>query len=192
MPGLRQSVSSVAAMKGVTSSDLSFDQHVLFSPFSTLPRLITYLHHLFHCIRLCDHTYPATMNPATSAYIDPNTLTTAQGTNLQGAPELTVKPTSSSTSGYSNSAATGGTSSSTGHSGSSATPTATGVRQRVNKAGAQLDAASDHPAVKNAKGVVGNQIQQLRELLGRSVLVRNIEARTKVDRVILAGGALFA
>ena len=132
------------------------------------------------------------MNPTTSAYIDPNSLTTAPGTNLEGAPELTVQPTSSSTSGYSTSASTGGIPSSTGQSGSSATPTATGVRQRVNKAGAQLDAATDHPAVKNAKGVVGNQIEQLRELLGRSVVVRNIEARTKVDRVILAVCGLFA
>ncbi len=124
------------------------------------------------------------MDPTTSAHIDPSTLRTSAA-GPDGTPELSVRPAASAQ--YSTGQSTHSTASST----SSSTPAATGLRQRVNKIGDQLDHASDRPAVKNAKGAAQNQIAQLRQMLGQSSLVRDFEARTGVDRVLLVvGGAL--
>ncbi|KAL7424391.1 hypothetical protein Q5752_000073 [Cryptotrichosporon argae] len=74
--------------------------------------------------------------------------------------------------------------------------TATAVRQRVHVLGSKATDVADrtrhHPAVQNAAKVVEGQVQQLREVLGRSKTVRELEARTNVDRVYLVvGGALL-
>jgi hypothetical protein len=75
---------------------------------------------------------------------------------------------------------------------SSAAPAATGLRQRVNTLGHSLDKAQDHPAVQNVKGTAQKQVGQLREYLGRSETVRNLEKRLNVDRVVLVAGGVFA
>lgn len=143
------------------------------------------------------------MDPTTGAHIDPSTLTTAPS-GADNMPGLTVRPTGAqaasgqTTSGQMSSAQTGSTQSpavqhsSSAQSTSSSTPTATGLRQRVNKIGGQLENASDHPAVKNAKGAAVNQIDQLRGMLGQLGFVRDLEARTGVDRVVLVVGAALA
>lgn len=78
----------------------------------------------------------------------------------------------------------------------SSTPTVTGLRQRVNSIGSQAkdaaNQAADHPAVKNAKGTAIKQVDQLREVLGRSPLIVHAEQRTGVDRVALAAGGIAA
>jgi hypothetical protein len=71
-------------------------------------------------------------------------------------------------------------------------PTATGVRQRVNNIGSQLEHATEHPAVKNAKDVAGKQVNQFREFLGNFPAVKELEKRFNVDRVVLVVGGLFA
>ena len=71
-------------------------------------------------------------------------------------------------------------------------PTATGVRQRVNNIGSQLENATEHPAVKNAKDVAGKQVNQFREFLGNFPAVKELEKRFNVDRVVLVVGGLFA
>ncbi|WVF70074.1 hypothetical protein IAT40_004861 [Kwoniella sp. CBS 6097] len=73
-----------------------------------------------------------------------------------------------------------------------ASEAATGIRQRVRKLSVQLEGAGDHPAVKNAKGAANNQIAQIREQLGRSQTVRDLEKRTGVDRVVLVFGGIAA
>ncbi|WVQ97811.1 hypothetical protein IAU59_004926 [Kwoniella sp. CBS 9459] len=73
-----------------------------------------------------------------------------------------------------------------------ASEAATGIRQRVRKLSVQLEGAGDHPAVKNAKGAANNQIAQIREQLGRSQTVRDLEKRTGVDRVALVFGGVAA
>lgn len=75
---------------------------------------------------------------------------------------------------------------------SSTSPTATGVRQRVNNIGSQLEHAGEHPAVKNAKDVAGKQVNQFREFLGNFPAVKELEKRFNVDRVVLVVGGLFA
>jgi len=77
-------------------------------------------------------------------------------------------------------------------SGSASSPTATGVRQRVNNIGSQLEHATEHPAVKNAKDVAGKQVNQFREFLGNFPAVKELEKRFGVDRVVLVVGGLFA
>jgi hypothetical protein len=69
-------------------------------------------------------------------------------------------------------------------------PTATGVRQRVNNIGSQLEHATEHPAVKNAKDVAGKQVNQFREFLGNFPAVKELEKRFNVDRVVLVVGGL--
>ncbi|WVR04442.1 hypothetical protein IAU60_001445 [Kwoniella sp. DSM 27419] len=69
---------------------------------------------------------------------------------------------------------------------------ATGLRQRVSKLGDELNHASDHPAVKNAKGAANSQLAQLRQQLGRSQTVLDLEKRTGVDRVVLVFGGIAA
>ena len=131
------------------------------------------------------------MDPTTSAHIDPSMLTTT-ASGPDSMPGLTVQPDSSyasstgrTSSGQFTSTAQPSSSSST----STFDPQATGLRQRVNKMSAT---ASEHPAVKNAKGVAATQIDQLRQILGQSSLVRDFEARTGVDRVILVVGGVLA
>ncbi|WVQ68982.1 uncharacterized protein L199_007193 [Kwoniella botswanensis] len=68
---------------------------------------------------------------------------------------------------------------------------ATGIRQRVRKLSVDLNNAADHPAVKNVKGTANNYIAQLREQLGRSQTVRDLEKRTGVDRVVLVVGGIL-
>ncbi|WVW78738.1 hypothetical protein I302_100698 [Kwoniella bestiolae CBS 10118] len=68
---------------------------------------------------------------------------------------------------------------------------ATGIRQRVRKLSVDLNNAADHPAVKNVKGTANNYIAQLREQLGRSQTVRDLEKRTGVDRVALVVGGVL-
>lgn len=80
----------------------------------------------------------------------------------------------------------------TGTSASSDTPLATGLRQRVNNLGTQLEHAQDHPAVQNVKGTAQKQVGQFREFLGRSKTVRSLEQRFNVDRVVLVTGAVLA
>jgi len=123
-----------------------------------------------------------TMNPTTSAHIDPSTLQTFPS-GPESIPALSVRP---------NPSAQTQTTSSTSTSTSSSIPTATGLRQRFNKIGNDLDAATDHPAVQNAKGAAAKQIDQLRQALGRVGFVRDLEARTGVDRVVLVLGGAFA
>jgi len=124
------------------------------------------------------------MDTSTSAHIDPSTLTTSS-TGPDSIPSLTPRqaPQYQTTSGQYGS--------STPSTTTDPNPTATGIRQRVNKIGNQLDNASDHPAVKQARGQAAKQVDQLRQTLGQFGVVRDLEARTGVDRVILAvGGAL--
>jgi len=97
-------------------------------------------------------------------------------------------------------------------------PNATGVRQRVNNLSAEADHKvknassqigqsvnnasaqinqtvnnlSSQPAVKNAKGAAQKQVGQLREVLGRSQTVVDLEKRFNVDRVVLVGGGILA
>ncbi|OCF37580.1 hypothetical protein I317_05004 [Kwoniella heveanensis CBS 569] len=78
------------------------------------------------------------------------------------------------------------------HASNKASEAATGLRQRVRKLSVQLEGAGDHPAVKNAKGAANNQIAQIREQLGRSQTVRDLEKRTGVDRVVLVFGGIAA
>ena len=75
---------------------------------------------------------------------------------------------------------------------STKTPEATGVRQRISSLSAQVDAATDHPVVKNVKVSAQKQVGNLREILGRSPLIVEAERRTKVDRVILVIGGILA
>jgi hypothetical protein len=81
---------------------------------------------------------------------------------------------------------------STSSTNSASSPTATGVRQRVNNIGSQLEHATEHPAVKNAKDVAGKQVNQFREFLGNFPAVKELEKRFNVDRVVLVVGGLFA
>ena len=106
-------------------------------------------------------------------------------------PGLTAQPNYSNRStGQTSSAQFNPTAQSSATSSTSTSdPQATGLRQRVNKIS---EVASDHPAVKNAKGVAATQIDQLRQILGQSSLVRDFEARTGVDRVILVVGTALA
>lgn len=71
-------------------------------------------------------------------------------------------------------------------------PTATGLRQRVNSLGSQLDHATEHPAVQNAKGAAQKQVGQFREVLGRSQTIVDLEKKFNVDRVVLVFGGVFA
>jgi hypothetical protein len=102
-----------------------------------------------------------TMTEATSAHIDPNTLTTS---SVDGKPVLTTK------------------------SNNAAQPAVTGLRQRVNALNAQLDQATDHPAVKGIKENAEKQIDQLRDVLGKSDSIKDLEKRTGIDRVLLVVG----
>ena len=80
-----------------------------------------------------------------------------------------------------------------GHSTSTnTTPAATGVRQRINSLSDQLDAATEHPAVKNVKVTAQKQVGSLRERLGRSPQIVNLEKRTGFDRVVLVVGGILA
>ena len=78
------------------------------------------------------------------------------------------------------------------HSTSTDGPTATGLRQRVNSLSHQLDHAAEHPVVQNAKGTAQKQIAQLREQLGRSQTIRDLEKRFNIDRVYLVVGGVLA
>ncbi|WWD22053.1 hypothetical protein CI109_106541 [Kwoniella shandongensis] len=69
---------------------------------------------------------------------------------------------------------------------------ASGIRQRVRRLSVELDKAGQHPAVQNAKGVANKNVAHFREYLGRSQVVRDIEARTNVDRVVLVAGSVLA
>lgn len=75
------------------------------------------------------------------------------------------------------------------------TPTATGIRQRVNHLGsqtqAQLEQIQQHPAVQDVKASAQKQVGQFREVLGRNEVVREAEKRTGVDRVALVVGGVI-
>ncbi|WVQ84013.1 hypothetical protein IAT38_006158 [Cryptococcus sp. DSM 104549] len=71
-------------------------------------------------------------------------------------------------------------------------PAAAGIRQRVNRLSASLEDASGHPAVQNAKEVATRQTQTLRQRLGRSQTVLDLERRTGVDRVVLVVGGVIS
>ena len=142
----------------------------------------------------------------TNAGIDPATLH-LQATQRDGIPSLGVQSAQEIKAGSNNPFVEKNTSTSTSNttktsSGttssadkSSTGPTATGLRQRVNNLGSQLDSAThqaaDHPAVQNAKGTAQKQIAQLREQLGRSQTIRDIEKRLQIDRVYLVFGGVF-
>jgi F0F1-type ATP synthase membrane subunit b/b' len=68
---------------------------------------------------------------------------------------------------------------------------ATGLRQRVNNL-PSLDEVSHNPTVQNVKGAAGKQVGQLREQLGRSKFIRDLEKRTNIDRVYLVVGGILA
>jgi len=122
------------------------------------------------------------MDPTTAGHLDANTLSHTPASDPSGIPSLNVK----------SSAEIKAQQERTGSSTSTTTdPAATGLRQRVNKLGAQLDHASEHPAVKNAKEAAGKQVGQFREFLGNFPVVKDIETRTGVDRLILVVGGLF-
>lgn len=146
------------------------------------------------------------MDPSTSAHsahIDPAALHV--GTGPDGAATLNVAPSTVTSSVHATSSSTPSASvpsgsatstskpSTTGSTtSSSTTPAATGLRQRVNSLGTQLDHAAEHPAVQNAKGAAQKQVGQLREVLGRSQTIRDLEKKTNVDRVVLVFGGVFA
>lgn len=158
-------------------------------------------------------TAPAIFSAQTAAPINPDSLTTS--TAADGTPALSVAPTSSLSNpklgnaldDTSAGATTGAakpsygldskTPASTGSTPGKTTahdssPTVTGLRQRVNSIGAQIDQATDHPAVKNAKGQALKQVDQVRDVLGRSPLIVDLEKRTGVDRVVLVAGGVVA
>ena len=109
-----------------------------------------------------------------SAHLDPNELTTSA--TADGYPSLTPKVAPAKSTSTS----------------ASANPTVTGLRQRVNNLGTQLDQATNHPAVKNAKVAAGQQVEQLRGVLGQSDTVKDLEKRTGVDRILLViGGGIL-
>lgn len=126
------------------------------------------------------------MDPTTQSHLDSATLNHQPGA-VGDVPSLNVQ----STADIKASANAGAGKTSTAATGSSE-PAATGLRQRVNTLGAQLDQATDHPAVKNAKDVAGKQVNQFREFLGNFPAVRNLEKRFGVDRVVLVVGGIFA
>jgi hypothetical protein len=124
------------------------------------------------------------MDPTTSSHLDSATLNHQPGVagdvpslNIQTPAEIKIQANTSST---------------TPSSSSTTQPTATGLRQRVNNLGSQLDQATEHPAVKNAKEVAGAQVNQFREFLGNFPAVRDLEKRFGVDRVALVVGGVFA
>lgn len=117
------------------------------------------------------------MDPTTSSHLDSATLNHQPGA-VGDIPSLNVQPTSDIKAKTA--------------SAQSETPTATGIRQRVNNIGADLGHATEHPAVKNAKDVAGKQVNQFREFLGNFPAVKNLEKRFNVDRVVLVVGGLFA
>lgn len=124
------------------------------------------------------------MDPTTSSHLDSATLNHQPGAvgdvpslNIQTPADIKAKADTNTTT----------TSSST-----TGQPTATGLRQRVNNLGSQLDHATEHPAVKNAKDVAGAQVNQFREFLGNFPAVRQLEKRFGVDRVALVVGGVFA
>lgn len=128
------------------------------------------------------------MDPTTSSHLDSATLNHQPGAvgdvpslGVQSSSEIKAKSTLPSTT-----AGTG--TSTTAQDG----PNATGLRQRVNNLGSQLDHATEHPAVKNVKDVAGKQVNQFREFLGNFPAVRNLEKRFGVDRVALVVGGIFA
>lgn len=112
------------------------------------------------------------MDPTTSSHLDSATLNHQPGA-VGDVPSLNVQSTADIKA-------------------KNTEPTATGLRQRVNNLGSQLDQATDHPAVKNAKDVAGKQVNQFREFLGNFPAVRNLEKRFGVDRVVLVVGGIFA
>lgn len=116
------------------------------------------------------------MDPTTSSHLDSATLNHQPATAAGDVPSLKVQSTADIKS---KSSSTDG-------------PAATGLRQRVNNLGSQLDQATDHPAVKNAKDVAGKQVSQFREFLGNFPAVRDLEKRFGVDRVALVVGGVFA
>ena len=126
--------------------------------------------------------------PTTTAPINPSMLSQTPA-EANGIPSLHagVTPATSATTTPSTGKKSTGTASS-----SSTNPTVAGLRQRVTSLGNQLDSATDHPAVKNAKVSAQKQIGQFREVLGRSQNVRSLEQRTGVDRVLLVVGGIFA
>lgn len=79
---------------------------------------------------------------------------------------------------------------------SSVEPTVQGLRTRVNQLGAQATTATqqaaDHPVVQNAKQSAEKQVGQFREFLGNFPVVKDLEKRTGVDRVVLVAGGVFA
>lgn len=123
------------------------------------------------------------MDPTTTAHssaIHPSSLHST--TAADGTPILTTRPP----------ATAGSTTSTTGTTSTKdTTPAATGLRQRVNNLSSQLDSATEHPAVKDAKKGALKQIDQLRQVLGRYSLVVEAEKRTGVDRVALVVGGVF-
>lgn len=125
------------------------------------------------------------MDPTTSSHLDSATLNHQPGA-VGDVPSLNVQSTAD-IKAKANASTTTPTSTSTSQS-----PTATGLRQRVNNLGSQLDQATEHPAVKNAKDVAGAQVNQFREFLGNFPAVRNLEKRFGVDRVVLVVGGVFA
>jgi hypothetical protein len=115
------------------------------------------------------------MDPTTSSHLDSATLNHQPGA-VGDVPSLNVQSTSEIKAKTAQSDA----------------PAATGIRQRVNNIGSQLDHATEHPAVKNAKDVAGKQVNQFREFLGNFPAVKELEKRFGVDRVVLVVGGLFA
>jgi hypothetical protein len=115
------------------------------------------------------------MDPTTSSHINTATLDHQPGA-VGDVPQLNVQSTSEIKA----------------KNASADAPAATGIRQRVNNIGSQLDHATEHPAVKNAKDVAGKQVNQFREFLGNFPAVRQLEKRFGVDRVILVVGGIFA
>jgi uncharacterized phage infection (PIP) family protein YhgE len=91
--------------------------------------------------------------------------------------------------------------------------TATGIRQRVNTLGdnlnqasqnvganvnqasatvqQKLEQASHHPVVENAKQGAQAQVGQFRQYLGRSPTIVKLERRLNIDRVFLVAGGAF-
>ena len=134
------------------------------------------------------------MNPTVSSPIEPTSLHT-DPPGPDGLPSLSVHQppvgsTTTTTLPTSGSSITKPTQSTEPKS-SATGPTATGLRQRVNNLGTRLDAATEHPAVQNAKGQAQRQIGQLRETLARSSVIVDLEKRTGVDRVLLVLGGIF-
>jgi len=121
------------------------------------------------------------LDPTTDTHIHPASLSTSSAAD--GTPTLSVNADSSAVHPASTTASK--------FSATNLEPITTGLRQRVNKLSTQVDQATNHPAVKNAKTAAWKQIAGLSDMLGKNQIVLDLEKRTGIDRVLLVVGGAF-